>query len=388
MSVSGLKAWLGNYLWRPSPLPWSVLLGAGMIAGILFWGGFHWTMKLTDTIGFCTSCHSMNTVYEEYKTSSHYHSNSGVRAICTDCHVPKEWGPYVLAKIKASGDLIAHFRGLIDTPEKFKAKRLELAQRVWAHMEKTDSRACRNCHDFSAMTIARQKDTARKQHSRAMQKGDTCISCHKGIVHKMPDMGSLSMVAFEALKDSIGKMDGHTGTAHPVETSAYYIDAAGEAKGGKVLAGIAFEVVSVSEGVAKIKLTGWRQKGIDRVLYGAPGKRILLASLGAAAQEVTKDTGDAVTIEETGQVWIPAALEGYIPAKGLTAATDKLWSYAEALYSANCALCHAAPHLDEYGANQWMGQFKSMVSSSNLLKEEARLVLTYLQMHSADMSQH
>lgn len=388
MSVPALKAWFGKWFWRPAPIPWSLLLGSGIIAGILFWGGFHWTMKLTDTIGFCTSCHSMGTVYQEYKTSAHYQSNSGVRAICTDCHVPKEWGPYIVAKIKATGDLIAHIRGTIDTPEKFKAKRLELAQRVWAHMEQTDSRACRNCHDFSAMTIAKQKEAARNQHQRAIDKGDTCISCHKGIVHRMPDMGSLTKIAFDEFKVTIGKINPDAPIVHPVETQPYFLDAAAQDKGGKVLAGVPLKLLSVSVGMAAVRLSGWRQQGIERVLYAAPGKRILVASLGASAREAAKNTGEPLLIEETDQTWIPAALEGFIPVENLSTATGKMWAYAEALYSANCALCHAAPHLDEFGANKWMGQFKSMLTSSNLLKEEARLVLTYLQLHSADMNKH
>lgn len=37
--------------------------------------------------------------------SAHYNNRSGVRATCPDCHVPHEFGPKMLRKIKASKEL-------------------------------------------------------------------------------------------------------------------------------------------------------------------------------------------------------------------------------------------------------------------------------------------
>ena len=51
-------------------------------------------------------------------------------------------------------------------------------------MKETNSRECRNCHDFKTMNPENQKGRARKQHINAMQAGNTCIDCHKGIAHK------------------------------------------------------------------------------------------------------------------------------------------------------------------------------------------------------------
>lgn len=345
-------------------------------------------MKVTDNIAFCTSCHSMGTAYEEYKTSVHYRNASGVRAICTDCHVPKEWGPYVIAKIEATRDLVAEIRGTIDTPEKFSAKRLELAQRVWARMEATDSRECRNCHAFDTMNVADQTKDAQAQHPRAITKHDTCISCHKGVVHAMPDLGPLAKAAFAELEKSIGNIPADAGTVHSLVTQPFFLDSGGENKGGQVLAGIPLAVKGGADGMVKIRLAGWRQEEAERVLYAKEGKRILIASLTSEAREVIETTGDSVMLEDTGQTWTPAALDGWIPLANLTADTDRLWKYANALFSTNCSLCHAAPHINEYDANQWMGQFKAMVTSTNLEKEEARLVQTYLQLHAADMEGH
>ena len=383
MSNLGQRFWA--FLKQPSSFAWSLIAITFFVVGIVFWGGFHTAMKWTDNVEFCVSCHSMETAYKEYQSSKHYTNTSGVRAICTDCHVPKEWSGYVLTKLKATKDVWGELTGVIDTREKYEDHRLAMAQRVWEEMEHSNSATCRNCHAFDTMRIDDQRTGAKNQHPKAMAKGETCISCHKGLVHKMPDMGSLAKVAYENFKDTIGHLKSNQTTAHSLSTDAYYLDEANEEKGGKILPGAPLDILAVSGEMAHIRIEGWRQEDVDRVIYAEPGKRVLFASLSGAAQEAAQIHGDPVTIEETGQVWQKASVDGWIPVTNLTGATDKLWDYAGALYTANCALCHAAPHLNEFGANQWSGQFKSMVDSSNLLKEEARLVLTYLQLHASDM---
>ena len=156
------------------------------ILGIVFWGGFNWAMEKTNSLEFCISCHEMHdNVYQEYKPTIHYSNRTGVRAECPDCHVPKEWIYKVIRKIQASNELYHHFIVKdVDTPEKFDAKRLELAKHVWKAMKETDSRECRNCHNFESMNPKFQRPRARKQHLNAFQTGQTCIDCHKGIAHK------------------------------------------------------------------------------------------------------------------------------------------------------------------------------------------------------------
>lgn len=156
-----------------------------MLAGVIFWGGFNTAMEATNTLSFCISCHEMeDNVYKEYKETIHFANRSGVRATCSDCHVPDPWVHKFVRKIKASNELLHKALGSINTPEKFDGKRLELAKHVWEDMKKTDSRECRNCHNFNTMDPATQKPRARKQHLNAMQAGNTCIDCHKGIAHK------------------------------------------------------------------------------------------------------------------------------------------------------------------------------------------------------------
>ncbi|MBZ0125964.1 MAG: NapC/NirT family cytochrome c, partial [Rhodocyclaceae bacterium] len=141
------------------------LLVVGFFSGIVFWGGFNTAMEATNTLEFCISCHEMrDTVYQEYKKTIHYQNRTGVRAICSDCHVPKDWVHKVARKIQATKELYGKAMGTIDTPEKFEAKRLELAENEWRRMKASDSRECRNCHGFEGMNSELQKPRARKQH--------------------------------------------------------------------------------------------------------------------------------------------------------------------------------------------------------------------------------
>ena len=126
-------------------------------------------------------------MYEEYRESVHYRNASGVRVTCADCHVPEDWTPKLIRKIRATNELFHHFAGTINTPEKFEAKREELAEHVWASMEASDSRECRNCRSFEAMDFEKQRRRPQKKHPAAMEEGETCIDCHRGIAHRLPE---------------------------------------------------------------------------------------------------------------------------------------------------------------------------------------------------------
>ncbi len=164
-----------------------LLLALVFIAGILFTGLFNTGLSSTNEMEFCTSCHSMKVNLEEYKETIHYKNPSGVRATCADCHVPKEFGPKIVAKVLAYKDVVHEILGTIDTKEKYEARRWEMASRVWAKMKATDSRECRTCHDWDQMDLSSQDRIARKRHGRAQDEGKTCIDCHKGIAHEEPD---------------------------------------------------------------------------------------------------------------------------------------------------------------------------------------------------------
>ncbi|GAA3915921.1 NapC/NirT family cytochrome c [Litoribacillus peritrichatus] len=154
------------------------------IVGIIFWGGFNTAMEATNTLEFCVGCHEMEAnVYQEYTPTIHYSNRTGVRAGCPDCHVPRPWIHKMVRKIQASKEVFSWLTGKIDTKEEFEEHRFTMAKSVWKAMKETDSRECRNCHNFESMNPEHQKPRARKQHLNAFKEGQTCIDCHKGIAH-------------------------------------------------------------------------------------------------------------------------------------------------------------------------------------------------------------
>jgi Nitrate/TMAO reductases, membrane-bound tetraheme cytochrome c subunit len=159
-----------------------MMVGAALVvAGA---AGLAWT----ETEQFCTGCHEMrNNVYAEYKGTIHDTNRAGVRAICSDCHVPKEPVALIKRKMAASFELWGKFTGVIDTPEKFKAKRAELAHHVWKRMKETDSLECRNCHNAAKMDPSLQSEKAQSRHLKMKTEGKTCIDCHFGIAHQEPE---------------------------------------------------------------------------------------------------------------------------------------------------------------------------------------------------------
>lgn len=157
------------------------------ITGMLTVGVLNFAMEGTSSTEFCVSCHSMKGNFEEYKKTVHYENRSGVRAECQDCHVPKDFGPKLVAKVIAVRDVWSEMVGNIDTQEKFDAHRWTMAQRVWSKMEASDSRECRSCHDYDSMNSVKQDPLAARKHASAQERGKTCIECHQGLAHTMPE---------------------------------------------------------------------------------------------------------------------------------------------------------------------------------------------------------
>ena len=160
------------------------------VAGIVFWGGFNTAMELTNTEPFCTGCHEMrDNVFPEWQRTIHYTNRSGVRAVCPDCHVPHNWTHKIARKMQASKEVWGKLFGTIDTREKFLDHRLELARHEWARMKANNSLECRNCHGYDYMDFTRQSPRAAYMHETYLGSGEkTCIDCHKGIAHRLPEM--------------------------------------------------------------------------------------------------------------------------------------------------------------------------------------------------------
>jgi cytochrome c-type protein NapC len=183
--------WFWKFVRRPSAyFSLGFLTLGGFICGVVFWGGFNTALELTNTEKFCTSCHEMHdNVFQELQRTVHFTNRSGVRASCPDCHVPHNWTDKIARKMQASKEVWGKIFGTISTRQKFLNTRLGLAEHEWARLKSNDSLECRNCHSAVAMDFTKQTRRAAEIHARYLVGGErTCIDCHKGIAHELPDM--------------------------------------------------------------------------------------------------------------------------------------------------------------------------------------------------------
>lgn len=183
-----------NWLLRPSQKAVGLVLLGGFLAGFVFFIAFHFGMSATNSMDLCVSCHEMEGVYQEYKKSTHYTNPSGVRATCSDCHVPHgktvgDWVAKFFVKLEVgTKDIYHHLLGTYPDQAAFEKKRWALAQNVLEDMKKHDSKECRGCHALGSMAFDAQDKSGAKKHQRAMESGDkTCVDCHSGLVHTLPD---------------------------------------------------------------------------------------------------------------------------------------------------------------------------------------------------------
>ncbi len=181
------RLWRRPRFWLLLGIPLGGFLAFGI--GIAFSGGFAAGTHYASTLKFCSSsCHEMEIPYQELATSTHFKNEFGQRATCANCHVPPTFIPELIRHMKASIEVYQHLRGKLATPADFEAHRLELAKDVWNELKANDSAECRSCHTYDAMDFDKQGHSAAKKHDPVYlaKSGETCIDCHKGIVHKLP----------------------------------------------------------------------------------------------------------------------------------------------------------------------------------------------------------
>ena len=183
---------LWDVLRRPSSVfGLGVLVLAGFVAGVVFWGGFNTALELTNTEKFCTGCHEMrDNVFAELKSTIHFSNRSGVRASCPDCHVPHNWTDKIARKMQASKEVWGHLFGSIDTREKFND---QPARTGAARMGAVQGQRLAGMPQLPQLRSRWTSPSNRRAH-----RWRTSASCslarrpastrHKGIAHHLPDM--------------------------------------------------------------------------------------------------------------------------------------------------------------------------------------------------------
>ena len=202
MTEEKLSLW--SRLWRRPVAKWTlgIPLGAvlAFILGGVALGTTNYILHETSTTEFCYVCHSHDQfIRPEYEASTHFSNTSGVQASCADCHLPHDsWFELVYTKAVVSLDIFPELAGKLDTAEKYEAHRAEMAESVWREYKENDSEYCRSCHTIEAMDLESQDRRAARRHSQAAEKGETCIDCHYGIVHALPENSEAILEALTA----------------------------------------------------------------------------------------------------------------------------------------------------------------------------------------------
>lgn len=347
-------------------------------AGALF--GTQYVMHKTSSPEFCVSCHSMSFPQEEWEASVHFSNQKGIRANCADCHVPSSGLHYVKAKVFALKDVWYEVTGKIPDRETYEKHRYEMAKKVWDDMKATNSETCHSCHSLEAMEISAQSKSAQTMHELAKSDGQTCIDCHKGIAHFLPEITEETETTSTNQTESTLTHDNN----QPLYVQS--ISTAQTENTGEVRLMPYATLTDWKNDGQKVtaKLQGWQQTGAESIVYMALGKRIILALLEEEAKQqvaVLKTVQDDITESE----WKEVELSITIPQDKLTANLTALNQIGNKLNQTHCSGCHAVIEADHFTANQWIGVVNSMKDRTALTAEEVRALTIYLQRNSKDM---
>lgn len=356
----------------------ALLVVAGIAIGWLTLGGSAAVMHYTSSSEFCVSCHSMEIPYKEYQGSVHFSNAKGIRAECSDCHIPKEPMDYMITKIRASKDIFHEFiTGKIDTPEKYEVHRKDMAETVWDQFRENDSATCRSCHSFDAMEKLEQSRDAAKMHEYAQLNNQTCIDCHKGVAHFAPE-AELDSKAFETLMSFTTRTTPDAKVVFPV--TVINMDDLGTINPTAKL-----EVLSIKGDERKVKLNAFQMKGAEQVLYIGEGQRSIVATLtekGIQALDAGQFEADVY-----GNEWRAVSLTGTINSP-VVDTLDPVWSYAKELDNVYCSTCHAKIPSDHFTVNAWGPVAKGMGDRTDITPENLEILTKFFQHHAKDVVGH
>ncbi|WP_045500060.1 NapC/NirT family cytochrome c [Vibrio hyugaensis] len=356
----------------------ALLVAAGVGVGWLTLGGSAAVMHYTSDTEFCVSCHSMEMPYKEYQGSVHFSNAKGIRAECSDCHIPQEPMDYLITKIRASKDIYHEFvTGKIDTSEKYEAHRKEMAETVWKQFRENDSATCRSCHDFDAMEQYEQSRDAAKMHEYAKANDQTCIDCHKGVAHFAPE-AQLDSKAFDALMAFTKQTTADAKVVYPVTAISM-------GDYGTLNPTAKLEVVKANGDDRTVTLNAFQMKGAEQVLYMGEGQRAIVATLTEQGQNALK-TGE-YEADVYGNEWRSVALTGDIDSP-VVDTLKPVWSYAEELDNVYCATCHAKIPGEHFTVNAWGPVAKGMGARTDISPENLELLTKYFQNHAKDVVGH
>ncbi len=161
---------------------WKVVLlciGFG-VAGVLLSLATAEGIHRTSGADFCVGCHVMEPMVASYKEDIHGGKNPhGIRAECTDCHLPHESVlGYVVAKgISGMRDV---WGNLVKDPTK-----VDWQERREHREHFTYDSGCIGCHhELEEATIGNKQAFLPHRDYYRGNTNETCVSCHENVGHK------------------------------------------------------------------------------------------------------------------------------------------------------------------------------------------------------------
>lgn len=155
------------------------IAGFAGACGLAGWAVIDAGIHATSGVEFCSSCHTMEPMAAAYALDVHGGANAnGVRAECSDCHLPHD-GPirYLVAKTRLGvHDVWVEFTGDTEAID---------WQALRTHRE-------RYVHDSGCLTCHSDLQRATRSNSRAFvahkpyflgQTARSCVSCHEHVGH-------------------------------------------------------------------------------------------------------------------------------------------------------------------------------------------------------------
>ncbi|QGM79956.1 pentaheme c-type cytochrome TorC [Otariodibacter oris] len=386
-----LFKFIKNLFMKPSAkIGLGILVTLGFIAGAISWQSFNDVMDSTSTEEFCVSCHSMEQPLAELKETVHWSNSSGVTATCSNCHLPHEKTPKFARKVQAMREVFAEFTGKYDEEGSFEEHRQEMAEREWARFAANGSKECKTCHSYERMDFDNMSDLAKKAMIPAAERDQSCMDCHKGIAHHLPEM--------KASKGSASKFDNLVVSSLSADKTYFtkanvklFNDEAMSSNIGQLETAVPVTFVKSGKDADLVELTMWRKnKGFGRIWYHQFGKNITDAVLSKEFMQ-TEPKFEVIATQEdplTGLTWQNVKMQVWVPKASLIEDIKPIWADAENTYKTQCSTCHRQPEVAHFDSNTWIGLFNGMVGFTNIDKQTGKEVLRYLQLHSSDFEQH
>jgi trimethylamine-N-oxide reductase cytochrome c-type subunit TorC len=248
---------------------------------------------------------------------------------------------------------------------------------------------CKNCHDYKSMNFENMSERGRVQMKMASERNQTCIDCHKGIAHELPE-------EMHSAEGVLAKLEDMATSGYKVGESYFSVrqlplfeDAALGKESGQLNAATEVKILAIEGDAINVQIDAWRKtKGYGRVMFEDFGMNI---NEGFLTKEVAQsdefmEKGESKVDDLTGLPWQKVSVKMWMRNASLTDSRDTLWQFAKATYDTSCSVCHNQPAENHFTANTWIGMFNGMLSFVNLDGDTQALVLKYLQKHSSDFS--